>query len=122
MAYKKNEKKKFKKIPVCQECLSSSNERWFYFIEAEKINKFTDIPHQVLICDKCLKENNLTIEDTVVPYDKRRKEKIDTSNWVEGKPTHKGNSRFIFIKEDGKETELIVESGLKKGYKPKLKK
>jgi hypothetical protein len=123
MYYKgKKEKEKKKKIPICQECMTSSEERWFYFIEAEKIREFTSIPHQILICDKCLKENNLNVKDTAAPYDKRRKEKIDTSNWIEDKPTYKGNKRFIFIKKDGTETILVAESGLKKGYKPKLKK
>jgi hypothetical protein len=122
MAYNKNfQKKKKKQGPVCCECLSSSEDRWFFWIDASKLNEYVMIPHNVLICDVCLEKLGLTEEDTHSKWDERRKKKIDTKGWVEGEPTPKGNKRYIFLKEDGTETLLILDSGMKKGFKPKMK-
>jgi len=112
--WKKKEKKKDNR-KVCSGCYG-------LFIDVDVFWIFIDgiIPHWGLRCEKCLeKEPEGTISK---PYTKRKKKKvIDTKGWIEGEPTKKGNKRYIFITEDGKEVTLLAETGDKKGLTPKTK-
>jgi hypothetical protein len=117
------EKKKRGQIPVCAECLSSKEEdRDFYWIEVKEWNPHSVcyISHNILLCEKCMVKLGIDYKER--PWSKRKKKKkIDTTGWVSGEPTTKGNPRFIFITPEGTEKLLIADSGLKKGYQPKLK-
>ena len=114
-SWKKKKKKKDKRI-VCQECIKIFDpyDIMEYLVESE-------IPHWSMCCTECAKK--LPEGTEIKPhYKNKRKKKIDTTGWVEGKPTRKGNTRYIFIDEKGKEVTLLAETGIKKGLKPLIKK
>ena len=118
--YKSKPKKKGPDAPVCAECLSSSDDREFYFVDSKAWNPYSMLPHYVLLCDKCM--TKFKIDDISKHWNRRKKKKvIDTTGWLEGDKTAKGNIRYIFITPEGTEKILIAESGIKKGYKPKTK-
>jgi len=103
-------------LPICQNCLTKSLERDYYWILKKE-----PIAHCFLACDKCCKENKYEInKDKFYRKPRPVKKKIDTSNWIIGTPTTKGAERFIFIK-NGEEVSLLAETGLKQGLTPKLK-
>jgi hypothetical protein len=109
------EKKKTKKTEtkkVCQKCLKLFEDVDMYIYSVD-----SEIPHGALCCSDCAKE---LPQDILIPFSNRKvKQKIDTKGWIEGEPTKKGNVRYIFIDEKGKEVTLLAETGVKKGLKPK---
>ncbi|MFW6009207.1 MAG: hypothetical protein ACOCP8_08100 [archaeon] len=117
----KKQKKKSETLPVCQHCLTSNLDKEYYFILKKESKNGPS--HYFLSCSNCCTKNKYEVdEDRKFSKPKKKKPKIDTSNWVEGEPTKKGNKRFIFINEKGLEVTLIPETGVKKNYKPKTKK
>lgn len=117
--YKKQPQKKKEFKPVCSECLTSSEKRYYGKADSKYFNPNTTIPHNVCLCNVCAEKLEVPDGEFTI-YNKSKKKKVEMLNWEQGTPTKKGNVRYIFIKEDGTETTLLPETGIKKGLKPKL--
>ena len=123
MAKKKQvftKKKQDPRLHVCEECLEIFDETEIYLVQKSSFTHSSqgkEFLYWILNCEKCA-EN----KDVKKPISNRKKKVvIDTSNFVEGKPTAKGNKRYLFINSKGKEVSLLAETGIKNGFEPVLK-
>lgn len=102
---------------VCENCLNTFSADKMVIVLKESF--FGErMNHSIIICDDCFKKGDFKFKD----YYTTRKPVIDTTDWIEHGQTKTGTKMYDFLDENGKKFVLTAENGLKKNFKPKLKK
>ena len=85
-----------KKRCVCSDCINSFEFKKIRWVKTVSLTHKPKFVYVVPVCENCFINGKYELAF------KDQKPVVDTSKWLEGEPTAKGNIRFYFLNKEGK--------------------